>query len=537
MLSRREFIKAVGASAVSFAVAGKQQLLFANSNNRPNIVFIISDDISISDHGVYGHPNIQTPNIDKLANDGLRVNNAYLTAPQCSPTRCSVITGRYPHNTGAPELHMPLPESQLMFPKLLKDSGYYCAARGKWHLGNYARDAFDDIADSRPSGCEKWVEALQNRPKDKPFFMWFASHDAHRGWDQGSGAEPAASGDAVVPPYQMDTQRTREDIAKYMGEVQRLDSYVGDVVSELDRQGVLDNTIVMYISDNGRPFPRDKAWLYDSGIKTPLIVHWHNGLKRSGMVSDALVSTIDIAPTLLEIAGLDVPETVQGVSFSELFQNPGANIRDYAFAELNWHTQYSHMRAVRWQNYLYIRNSAPELCNMMMASINREYAPWMDLWEADAEELTPAQKNVLQAHSKVPGSRPEEELYDIAEDPHQLNNLAGDPEHKQALDHLHLIMDAWAEGTGDSVADPELRTADRYDRETGESTGASFSPPRYDYAGKARNAEKNNYPGPILSGKPICLNKPEMDISDDCEVNINDLVKFVSKWLESGMSH
>lgn len=460
-------------------------------DQRPNLVLIIGDDISFEDHGVYGHPRIRTPNIDRLAVGGLRFDNAYVTAPSCSPSRASLITGRYPHNTGAPELHMSLPEGQVMFPLLLKESGYYTAAMGKWHLGDAARVAFDAIGDSRPSGAELWVETLQNRPKDRPFFMWFASHDAHRNWEPDPEGQAHAPDDAVVPPYMIDTPASRQDLASYMDEVQRLDRYIGDVVAELERQEVLDTTLLIYLTDNGRPFPRDKAALYDGGIKTPFVVHWPAGLKESGRASDSIVSAIDVAPTFLEVAGVDIPETVQGVSLIPLFQDPGKNVREYAFAELNWHTQFFHMRAVRWENYLYIRNAVPELSGMMGAKIERRYPSWIDLVRArDEGGLTPAQANNFLA------PRPPEELFDVVADPHQLKNLVKDVSHRPALEHLRSTLDQWEEKTGDTVPDPEARTPDRYRRETGALTGVRFSPPRADVPGQGREAQVINHPGP-----------------------------------------
>lgn len=463
----------------------------ASRDSRPNLVLIIGDDISIDDHGVYGHPRIRTGNVDKLAANGLRFDNAQLTIPSCSPSRASIITGRYPHNTGAPELHMPLPAGQVMFPQLLKESGYYTAAMGKWHLGDAARVAFEDIGDSRPSGAELWVKTLRDRPADRPFFMWFAAHDAHRNWEPDPEAEAHSPDDAVVPPYLVDAPGTRQDLAGYMDEVQRLDRYVGEVVAELERQGVLDNTLLIYMADNGRPFPRDKAALYKGGIQTPFVVHWPAGLKESGLVSDSLVSAVDIAPTLLEVAGVEVPETVQGVSFTPLFQEPGQEIRDYAFAEMNWHTQFFHLRAVRWKHYLFIRNAAPELSLMMGATLNRGYPASVDLARArDEGELTPAQaSNFL-----VP--RPAEELYDVEADPHQVTNLAEDVRHRPALEHLRSVLDRWQDETGDTVPDADSRTVDRYIAATGETTGAPFNPPRNDYPGKGRGAEAINAPGP-----------------------------------------
>jgi hypothetical protein len=222
------------AAACSLSIAAPQ---------RPNFVLIIGDDISVDDFGCYGHPTARTPNVDRLVAGGLRFTNAYLTTSQCSPTRCSVITGRYPHNTGAPELHMPLPEGQVMFPAILREAGYHTAAAGKWHMGDHAKSAFDKVVDSHPGGEERWIECLEKRPKDRPFLMWFAAHDAHRSWQADKDAPPHKPENVVFPPYLIDTPTARIDMAKYHDEVQRLDRYAGLVVAELEAQGVLDNTM------------------------------------------------------------------------------------------------------------------------------------------------------------------------------------------------------------------------------------------------------------------------------------------------------
>jgi N-sulfoglucosamine sulfohydrolase len=282
---------------ISFLVLGIPFTLFCSKKEiedtekvaRPNVVLIIADDVSVSDFGCYGNPNIRTPNIDKLASDGMRFTNAYLTTSQCSPTRCSIITGRYPHNTGAPELHIELPEGQIMLPAMLKQAGYHTLAVGKWHMGNYAKGAFDKVLEGGVGGEENWVESLQLRPKEKPFFMWFASYDAHRSWQVDAEAKPHSPEDAVIPPYLIDTPESRKDMAMYYDEIQRLDRYVGLVVKELKAQGVFENTCIIFMADNGRPFPRCKTRLYDSGIKTPFIIHWPAGLNKQGVVSNSLL--------------------------------------------------------------------------------------------------------------------------------------------------------------------------------------------------------------------------------------------------------
>jgi len=431
-----------------------------NKTVRPNVVLIIGDDISYDDFGCNGNTNIRTPNVDKLAAEGMRFTNAYLTTSSCSPTRCSLITGRYPHNTGAPELHMPLPEGQVMFPELLKNSGYYTAAAGKWHLGSYARKAFDKIYGGGAGGEERWLDSLRDRPKDKPFFMWLAAYDAHRGWDDKIQLKRHTPEDVVLPPYMVDIPPVRTDMARYYDEVQRLDRCTGEVVAELKRQGVLDNTIIIFMADNGRPFWRAKTRLYDSGIKTPFVVHWPAGMKHSGRTCDSLVSIIDIAPTILELAGVKSRETFQGLSFKKLLNTPEAPIRKYVFAEHNWHTQIAHERMVRRGDYVYIRNAHPQLPTKIVL---KSACPNLDeLRQLAAEgKLTPAQMDPLIA------PRPAEELFNVANDYHQVNNLAGDPKHRKVLEDMRTLMDRWQKQTGDTTPALYEATPDRHDRKTG----------------------------------------------------------------------
>ncbi len=487
--SRRAFLRRTALGAIGLAFSSRA-IAEKIEYSQPNIILIIGDDISAADFGCYGHPHIRTPNIDKLAGKGLRFTNAYLTTSQCSPTRCSVITGRYPHNTGAPELHTGLPKGQVMFPAILKQAGYYTAAAGKWHMGNYARRAFDKIVGGGPGGEERWVQCLQQRPKDKPFFMWFASYDAHRPWDQDKQAKPHTAEDAVLPPYLIDTLSVRKDMAKYYDKVQRLDRYTGSVVKELRKQGVLANTCIIFMADNGRPFPRCKTRLYDSGIKTPFVVHWPAGLKQKAKVSYSLVSAIDIAPTILELAGLKSPKTFQGISMKPLLVDPNAAIRKYVFAEHNWHAQIAHERMIRHGDYVYIRNAhrqLPQIIALISACPNLK-----ELRElAKAGKLTPAQMDPLLA------PRPAEELFNVSDDPHQIENIAADPRHHKTVDDLRKLMDEWQSRTGDTVPPLDKATPDRYDRRTGKPIhGKSGRPTGGIVPGQTTGAEKINDPGP-----------------------------------------
>jgi N-sulfoglucosamine sulfohydrolase len=481
---------------ISFLVLGIPFTLFCSKKEiedtekvaRPNVVLIIADDVSVSDFGCYGNPNIRTPNIDKLASDGMRFTNAYLTTSQCSPTRCSIITGRYPHNTGAPELHIELPEGQIMLPAMLKQAGYHTLAVGKWHMGNYAKGAFDKVLEGGVGGEENWVESLQLRPKEKPFFMWFASYDAHRSWQVDAEAKPHSPEDAVIPPYLIDTPESRKDMAMYYDEIQRLDRYVGLVVKELKAQGVFENTCIIFMADNGRPFPRCKTRLYDSGIKTPFIIHWPAGLNKQGVVSNSLLSSIDIAPTILELAGLDVSESFQGISITPLLDKPKASVRDYVFAEHNWHGQIAHERMVRHGDYVYIRNAHPQLPQICRLDAQ---CPQEELREmARQGKLTTAQMDPLLE------PRPSEELFDLKNDPYQLTNLAGNLNYSETLSQLQKVMDEWQESTGDTTPSLKNATPDRWDRRTGKRIYEGSRPPSGILPGEATNASKVNNPGP-----------------------------------------
>ena len=335
-------------AAVFFASAiGVSRASDTSDGTPPNLVLIIADDMNWDDCGAYGHPAIRTPNIDQLASKGLRFQHAYLTTNSCSPSRSSLITGKYPHNTGAEQLHWPLPDGTSTFVQTLRDSGYYTAAAGKWHLGDAIRDHFDKIYEAstagfvlpsgkdgqpakmvaaQPSGCEDWVRAIEERDTSKPFFLWLAALDPHREYTEGSLDPPHRIEDVIVPPHLPDTPDVREDLRLYYDEIGRLDKYVGDVMAKLEKESLTDNTVVLFISDNGRPFPRDKTTLYDGGIRTPWIIRWPAEIS-AGETSNALVSAVDIAPTFLELAGCDAESIAhEGVSF--VFRFARSNLID-----------------------------------------------------------------------------------------------------------------------------------------------------------------------------------------------------------------
>jgi N-sulfoglucosamine sulfohydrolase len=463
-------------------------------SKQPNIVFFIADDISQDDFGCYGHPVIQTPNIDFLAENGMRFDNAYLTTSSCSPSRCSIITGRYPHNTGAPELHVRLPDEQVRFPELLREAGYYTVLSGKNHMFGNKDRAFDQITGGGgPGRSEDWVSHVRKRPKNKPFFFWFASTDAHRPWNITEEVIQYSPEDVLVPPYLVDTPITREDLTGYYHEVSRFDHYVGLVTEELRKQGVLENTMVVVAADNGRPFPRCKSRMYDSGIKTPWMVHFPELIDRPA-VSSSLISAIDLSATFLELAGVKQPESVQGRSFLPILKDPRATVRDMLFAEHNWHVYRNHERMVRFGDYLYIRNNFPNQQNLCYESDNY-YPAGAELWKAHA-----AGKTKPPQHQVFANPCPSEELFSVSKDPHQLANLVNDAKHQEALEQARSLLSEWTEQTGDSI--PDNPTPNRHDPPriidgeiipAGKTIGKN---PHAEMPGASRNASGINHPGP-----------------------------------------
>jgi len=423
------------------------------SEKRPNIVLILADDISRNDFGCYGNTQVKTPNIDALAKQGIKFNNTFLTISSCSPSRSSIMTGRYPHNTGAAELHSPIGEEQVFFPCLLKEAGYYTAQAGKWHIGGDSTEpngpalpCFDKAGGSRRdgggrSGAKQWVPYLKERPKDQPFFMWFASHDAHRDfWDQDS-LPHVYNPDNIIPPvFFVNDAVTRKDLAGYYNEITRFDHYVGEVVKELKVQGVFDNTVIIVMADNGRDFPRAKTLLLEDGIMTPFIVSFPNGIKQKGSVSRSLLSIIDLAPTLIELADAQPSETFQGRSFTKLLANPDQKFRQYVFAEHNWHVKEAYERMIATEDHLLVENKRPDLPNSGTSG--------SPTWRSLNEHYKNGSLNDIQQALFIT-PRDSVSLYDRKKDPDQVNNIAR--ENPSLTNSLLKVLRQWQDETGDTV--------------------------------------------------------------------------------------
>ena len=443
------------------------QAIAQNSPPPAGVIVFVADDQGGRDAGVYGNTAIRTPNIDQLAADGIRFDRAFLTTSSCSPSRSSILTGRYPHSTGAEDLHAPLPAGQTTIARLLGDTGVYTASIGKWHLGDAERANWDTIVEVPGEDlADRTLDVFADRPADRPFFLWVASTDPHRTYPGTGTATPHDPADVAISPYLPDHPLVRDDLAAYYDEIARFDDAVGRVLGALDAEGIANDTLVLYLSDNGMPFPRAKTTLFDSGTLTPFIVRWPRAVE-GGTVEDGLVSAIDIAPTIADAYGIEMP-TAQGRSLLPSLNGSGSSGREAVFAEANWHDYEQFTRAVRTDRFKLIRNYYWDTPLWHPAdSVNS--ITWEAMRELDAAgRLTPAQRYLMQP------ARPFEELYDLERDPDELTNVVDDPIYRDELARLRTRLDNWRVETDDRM--PAERRRDGFNRE-GEPLPHNQAPP------------------------------------------------------------
>ena len=470
----------------------------------PNMIIFIADDVSWDDLGCYGNKQVHTPNIDGLAEEGIIFKNAYLTTSSCSPSRNSIIMGRYPHNTGAAELHTSPPVEMISLPEILKSKGYFTLQAGKFHMGDYARRGFDQVHEDRKinglGGEGYWDQAVDSLPDDQPFFMWLAAIDAHRGWGSNQFSGTHHPSRIKVPEYLIDGDETKQDLAHYYDEITRFDYHIGSVVRKLKQKEIYENTIIIVMADNGRPFPHSKTRVNDQGVKTPFIIHYPKLSITKNKLSQSLISAVDIAPTLVDLAGIDEIDHFQGVSFKNLILKSEKKFRNYVFAEHNWHDYEAHERMVRNDRYMYIVNSRPQFAQRgPLDAINS--TSYKELKEAQLNgTITKKQAEIFEAPRQV------EELYDLSIDPYQYKNLMLGDHIPSAYEELKQKLKEWVITTGDDL--PENITLDWYYREpvntdikdrngNNKSNRTSHHGIRGEMPGKASMAIKNNNKGPF----------------------------------------
>lgn len=451
-LNRRDFGKATLATAALAAVDGG--MAAPSGSKRPNIVVFIADDAGARHFGCYGNRSIRTPNVDRLSREGLTADKAMLTTSQCSPSRISILTGKYPHATGAEDLHMPMPAEHTNVAGWLGKAGYFTGHMAKAHEGPHSDRQFAWY----DPGLRKFADFL-DAAGERPFFLWVAFNDPHRPYQDGTIAEPHDPNQVEVLPYLADTAETRKDIARYYDEIGRMDAVIGRFLEVLRNRNLEEETLVVFLSDNGAPFPREKGTVYDGGVRTPLIFRWP-GLVPAGTRYHGLMSVIDLAPTFLALAGLEVPDAMQGQDLSGGLMDPMKWQRRAAFSERNWHDCDEHIRSVRTERYRLVHNAYIALPFGSPADVTAS-PTWLALYDRLGKgQLTEAQALLFRT------PRPEIEFYDTGHDAFELENLAARPEHQQAISDHFAMLQKWRETTRDFP--PERRRRAGYaDRVTG----------------------------------------------------------------------
>ena len=438
-------------------------LAAAAADTRPNILYCLADDWSWPHAGVYGDRVIRTPTFDRVAREGMRFDYCFSAAPSCTPSRAAMLTGQYPHRLEEGScLWGFLPKKFPVYPDLLEKAGYAvgCTRKG-WGPGDFRAGGFT----RNPAGptFKDFAAFLKTVPDGKPFCFWFGSTDPHRPYEAGSGASIGLKTDHVfVPPFWPDNAVSRNDVLDYYWKAERFDREVGELLDLLAKSGKLSNTLVIMTGDNGWPFPRCKANLYDGGTRQPLAVRWPAKLK-AGQVCDDFINLIDLAPTCLEAAGLKPLPEMTGRSFLGLLtgaEKPGS--RNTVFLERERHANVRAgdagypVRAIRTREFLYLRNLRPDRWPAGDPQAHKD--PKRAFGDCDDG---PTKNYILDHRSEAGmqqffqlcfGKRPAEELYDLSKDPHQINNVAGQADYAAAQKQLRAQLDQWMKDTADPRA-------------------------------------------------------------------------------------
>lgn len=403
-----------------------------------NILWIIADDYS-QDAGCYGNQDVFTPHIDMLAAQGKLFNHAFATSPVCSPSRSAFYTGMYQTSIGAhqhrTENMKPLPDSVEVITEYFKRKGYFTSNGDGTPESKPGKTDFNFLHEKNIFDGSDWSQ----RAKRQAFFASVQIHFPHRPFDRDL-THPVDPEKVHIPPYYPEHPVTRKDWAQYLESVQLLDKEVGKVLKRLENEGLSENTVVFFFSDQGRPMVRGKQWLYDGGIQVPLIIRWPGKIRKK-TVSDDLVSLIDVSAASLSVADIDLPEHLQGQDFLK----PPVK-REYVYAGRNrMDAVVDHVRAVRNQQFKYIKNFMPERPYTQFGHYKEFYYPVLSLMKVLHQQgkLTIAQSRFMASQ------KPEEELYDLVEDPYELNNLYQEPAYESVLLKMRAQLNTWISATKD----------------------------------------------------------------------------------------
>jgi arylsulfatase A-like enzyme len=432
----------------------------AAAAKKPNILWLIAEDFG-PHLGCYGAKQVFTPNLDQLARDGARYTRFFTTAPVCSPSRSAFMTGMYQTTIGAHQHRTPdkkpLPEGVRLLTDWLRDAGYFTANLTKlpdsFGFKGQGKTDWNFLPGAKPFDSADWAD-LKSR---QPFYAQINFHETHRVFNGERRANPAR---VELPPYYPDHPVTREDWARYLDAASELDRKIGIILKQLDAEELAENTVVVFFGDNGQAHVRGKQFCYEEGLSVPLIIRWPKGLLapmqiKAGVVDDRLLESIDLAPTMLALAGAAIPPKMQGKPF---LGEQAAPPKQFVFGARDRCDETAmRIRTVRDARYRYIRNFTPDVPLLAPnAYKEKQYPVWNLLQELNAhDKLTPVQAMLCAPRL------PDEELYDLEADPWEIQNLAKSekPEHQAALKKLRAALEQWIEETHDQGRSPEVQRA------------------------------------------------------------------------------
>lgn len=443
-------------------------VLFAQ---RPNIVIFVADDLGINDTEPYGNKIVKTPNLNSLAAESLLFTNAFANTPTCIPSRSTILTGLLPNRNGSHANNVKgYPVSEVKpgiktLPAYLKEAGYKVAHAGKKHFGPLSAFAFEYIANSevREPGYEnkpglftdlntevvdKW---LSQQKKNTPFCLYVADNSPHVIWPEKPTYDAK---DMDVPPNAIGTDEYKKMRARYYTDVTKMDKNLGIVLNALKKYGFSENTIVIFVSDQGAQFPFAKWTLYDAGVHTPLIIKWPKTIKPGK--TDAVVSHIDMLPTILDIAGVKVPDDLDGASYLPVLKGQKATHASEVFLT---HSQdglmnITPMRGIRTSQYKYILNLSPQYAFHTHIDGARDHDGGASYW-IEWEKLARTDM-AAQALTDRYYTRPKEELYDVANDPFELHNLAFNPDYADVMKDMRTKLEQYRKQQQDTITGPIL---------------------------------------------------------------------------------
>lgn len=420
---------------------------------KTNFVLFIADDCTHTDLGCYGGQNVKTPNIDRLAAEGVRFTRCFQSAPMCSPTRHNLYTGMYPTKTGAYPNHTFAQPGTRSVVQYLKPEGYRVALAGKRHIAPQEIFDFEYLGAAKNLNFDLVDRFLADASQKKdPFCLFLCSHEPHTPWNKGNPGQFDAQ-KVTLPPFWVDTRETREDYCKYLAEIEYMDGEVGKALTLLEKHGLADETVFIFTSEQGNSFPFAKWTCYNSGLHTAFVVRWP-GVAKPGTTTDCLTDYSDVVPTFLDIAGVKLPGDLDGQSLASVLSGQSCTAKKYSFA---LHTtrgiiggsDFYGIRSISDGHYRYIVNLTPgeEFRN----AVTEGKSAWWDSWLREAATSSRARELIYNYQH-----RPAVELYDDLKDPFNLNNLAQQPAFAAVQKKLDRELRKWMRKSGDKGQATEM---------------------------------------------------------------------------------